>query len=188
MPAERILIVGGPGSGKTTLALELAAQLNLPVHHLDEIARLGGGRGPETSAEHRSAAVSEILHAGRWVTEGVHLGWTSPLFGSADAIVWLDHVRWQTSSRRVVRRFLRQAIAEARQRKGRERYLRFRDYARRLRELAVSLPETRSYPQDELEAALASHREKLFRCQTPADVANAARAVVARDAAAEAVG
>jgi adenylate kinase family enzyme len=178
MPVERILIVGGPGSGKTTLALELGERLNLPVHHLDDIARVGGGRGAETSADDRATAVVDILASGRWVTEGVHLGWTAPLVDAADAIVWLDHVRWQTSSRRVIRRFLRQALAEARQRKGRERFLRFRDYARRLRELAVSLPETRSYPLSELEAALAPHGDKVFRCRTPADVAGAAQAVV----------
>jgi adenylate kinase family enzyme len=179
MPAERILIVGGPGSGKTTLALELSGQLNLPLHHLDDVARVGGGRGPETSTEDRATAVAAILASGRWVAEGVHLGWTSPLFDAADAILWLDHVRWQTSSRRVIRRFLRQAVAEARHRKGRERFLRFRDYARRLRELAVSLPETRNYPLDELEAALAAHGDKLIRCRTPADVASAVQAVAA---------
>lgn len=177
MAAERILIVGGPGSGKTTLALELGALLNLPVHHLDDIARVGGGRGPETSVEHRASAIGEIVASGRWLTEGVHLGWTGPLLDAADAIVWLDHVRWQTSSRRVIRRFLRQALAEARQRQGRERFLRLRDYARRLRELAVSLPETRTYPSDELGAAVAAHSDKLLRCRTPADVAGAAEAL-----------
>ena len=178
MPAERLVVVGGPGSGKTTLALELGEALGLPVHHLDNIARVGGGRGAETSADDRTAAVRDILASGRWIAEGVHLGWTDPLLDGAEAIVWLDHVRWQTSSRRVLRRFVRQALDEARRRKGRERFLRLGDYARRLRELAMSLPETRSYPHDELEATLATHTDKVLRCRTPADVAGVAGALV----------
>lgn len=167
---ERIHVVGPPGSGKTTLASRLADALELPVHHLDEVARVGGGRGPERSAAEREAAVQDILASERWISEGLHLGWTQPLLDEAQAIVWLDHVRWQASSGRVVRRFVSQAWAEARQRRGRERFLRMRDYGRRLRELVVSLPETRTFPREELEAALAPLMGRVVHCRTPADV------------------
>jgi adenylate kinase family enzyme len=166
----RIYITGGSGSGKTTLAERLAADTGLTVHHLDEIAREGGGRGPERSASDRDHDVAAILATDRWIVEGVQLGWTEPLLRAADTIVWLDHVPTRRSSTRVVRRFASQALAEARQRRGRERFLRMRDYARKVRELAVSLPDTRA-PRSDLAAALAPFEAKVVRCSTDADVA-----------------
>jgi hypothetical protein len=168
--SDRVLVCGGPGSGKTTFARELGRRTLAPLHSLDEVAREGGGRGTETSAGERAAAVARILATPRWIAEGVHLGWTQPLMAGADAIVWLDHVEWHKSSGRIIRRFLRQAITEARGRRGRERFLRFGDYARRLRELIVSVPETRTYPYEELERALAPYARKLTRCRSADDV------------------
>lgn len=176
MPPERIYVIGGPGSGKTTLAGRLGALTGITVQHLDEVARVGGGRGPERSDGERAAAVAAILRAERWLVEGVHLGWTRPLLEAADVVVWLDHVRWQRSSAMIVRRFLGQAVAEARRRRGRERFLRFGDYARRLRELAVSVPESRTFPRAELEQELSRLGATVIHCRTPADV----EAVVSR--------
>ena len=34
---ERILIIGCPGAGKTTMALELGKKRSLPVVHLDQL-------------------------------------------------------------------------------------------------------------------------------------------------------
>ncbi len=170
MAAERIFIVGPSGSGKTTLAAQVAELTGLPVHHLDAIARVGGGRGPATSSAECASAVAQIVATGRWIAEGVQLGWTAPLFEAADAIVWLDHVTWRRSSGRVLRRFVSGALGEARRRRGRERFLRVRDYARRLRELAVSLPDTRTYPAAEVAQAVAGYQAKTVRCRAHADV------------------
>lgn len=175
--ADRVYVCGGPGSGKTTFARALAARIDVPVESLDEIARAGGGRGPETSAEERAQSVQRILATPRWIAEGVQLGWTQPLIDAADAVVWLDHVAWHASSGRIVRRFLAQAMAEARSRHGRERFLRFGDYARRLRELIVSVPETRTYAYEELAKALAPFAAKVTRCRTADEVAAALAAL-----------
>jgi adenylate kinase family enzyme len=184
--SERILIVGGPGSGKTTFALRLEAATGLPLHHLDEVARVGGGTGAVRSDEERRRDVAAIVESGSWIAEGVHLGWTEPLFDAADTIVWLDHVPWKSSGRRMVRRFVAQAFYEARHRRGRERFMRFRDYGRRLRDLAVAIPEARRYERNgagaadgdaesqpsraATESAVASHELKLIHCRTAAEV------------------
>jgi adenylate kinase family enzyme len=184
---ERILIVGGPGSGKTTFATRLAAATGLPAHHLDLVARVGGGTGVERSLAERDADVASILASGAWIAEGVHLGWTAPLYEAADTIVWLDHVPWKSSGRRMVRRFVSQAVHEARTRRGRERFLRFRDYARRLRDLARAIPEARGYERGgattdtaqptrtATESALSAHGAKLIHVRTAADVEKAFR-------------
>jgi adenylate kinase family enzyme len=188
--ADRVLIVGGPGSGKTTFALRLAAATGLPAHHLDEVARVGGGTGPERPAAERAADVAAIVESGEWIAEGVHLGWTAPLYEAADTIVWLDHVPWKSSGRRMVRRFVAQAVHEARTRRGRERFLRFRDYARRLRDLVRAIPEARGYERGgasgqsvgaaqptraATESALSNHAPKLIHVRTAADVETAFR-------------
>src|SRR5512135_3194838 len=61
MLAQRIVIVGGPRTGKTTLA----GTFSLPVTHTDDFAALG-----DFSAQ--SAKVAELLDLpGPWVLEGV---------------------------------------------------------------------------------------------------------------------
>ena len=142
---RRIHVVGGPGSGKTSLATRLAAELDLPLIHLDEIARVGGGTGPARSMEERLQDVKGLATSPAWVTEGVHLGWTDELLERAEVIVWLDHVGSSVASRRIVTRFLRNAVAEMRRRRGRERFLRLGDYARQLRDLLTGVRETRGY-------------------------------------------
>jgi hypothetical protein len=188
MPAEpggrdRILIVGGVGTGKTTLARKIADASNVPVYHLDDVYRVGGGNGPIRPPAERSATVASIVLSPRWVAEGVHLGWTSPLMEAADAIVWLDHVSWRQASRRIVRRFVSGALAEARRQKGHRKFSRVGAYARHLRELLAAIPESRTYGDtkrsDYADGApsrartiesLGPYRHKVVHCRTAADV------------------
>jgi hypothetical protein len=194
MAVERILIIGGSGSGKTTLARLIGQRSGLPVHNLDDIARLGGGSGPERSPAERAVVIGRIVGSRRWVAEGIHLGWTDDLLAAAEVIIWLDHVDWPRSSGRLVKRFVRQAIAEARRQHGWRRFLRFRDYGRRLLELLAALPEPRGYhrsPADPNAAAgrgvsraatavaLARYEEKLVHCRSSSDIEAALALVLA---------
>jgi cytidylate kinase len=142
---RRIHITGGPGSGKTHLATRLAAITGLTVHHLDNVARVGGGDGPVRTKDERQPLVDAILASDGWITEGVHLGWTEPLLQRADVIVWLDSNSWPRAAGRILRRFVVGAWREARARRGRERFTRFWDYTRNLRSLGDALVETRRY-------------------------------------------
>ena len=193
MTPERVFVIGAPGSGKTTLARQIGRKLDLPVHNLDEVARVGGGTGPQRSSAERAASVVEIIASGRWVAEGVHLAWTNDLLEAAEVIVWLDHVAWQRSSGRIVKRFVNQALAEARRQRGWRRFLRVRDYGRRLRELAVAIPESRDYERAPAgsdgagsptvtraatAAVLAPYEHKLVHCRTSADIDTALRTVL----------
>lgn len=143
--SQRIHIVGGPGSGKTRLATRVAARLGAPIEHLDNVARIGGGSGPLRPPLDRDRLAAEIASSDRWVTEGVHLGWTCPLMERADVILWLDTVSWTTAARRISRRFAEGGVREARSRRGRQRVGRFRDYATQLRALGSSVLTTRRY-------------------------------------------
>jgi cytidylate kinase len=196
-PLHRVHIVGGPGSGKTSLAREVGALTHLPVHHLDDVARIGGGDGPVRDADERDRMVAAILSTDGWVTEGVHLGWTDPILQQADLVIWLDYVTWSKASRRIMQRFVGGAIAEMRNRPMRERFTRFGDYARNLRRLGGAIRESRHYyrPADGTDAeprdvpssddsgapgtsgnwtltanAVAPYASKLVHCRKPADV------------------
>jgi energy-coupling factor transporter ATP-binding protein EcfA2 len=86
---DRILILGGTGSGKTTLARELAAALQVPHVELDSLYF-----GPEFSTaplpllrERTSAAIA----GDRWVTDGNKSAVRDLVWPRADTIVWLDY-------------------------------------------------------------------------------------------------
>lgn len=172
--AERIHIIGGPGSGKSTLAQRLGNVLGLPVHTLDTLAY----EGPEFRArplDVTARGAREIAQRPQWITEGIFLGWTEPLLRRADVIVWLDHATWRRSAGRIVIRSLRYAFVEMKARRGGERFLRFTDYARNLRQVFVVLvtsreywhkrEHTRRYPvtRDQVETALDAHAPKVLR-------------------------
>lgn len=107
---ERIVVVGRTGSGKTTLARELAAALGVPHVELDSLYF-----GPEFSTaplavlrERTSAAIA----GDRWVTDGNKRAVRDLVWPRADTIVWLDYslgvslwrlagrARWRTSQLR----------------------------------------------------------------------------------------
>ena len=86
---DRIVIIGRTGSGKTTLARELAAALNVPHVELDSLYF-----GPQFSTvplsvlrERTSAAIA----GERWVTDGNKSAVRDLVWPRADTIVWLDY-------------------------------------------------------------------------------------------------
>ena len=86
---DRILILGRTGSGKTTLARELAATIAVPHVELDS---LFFGPGFTTAPlprlrERTTAAVA----APRWVTDGNKRAVRDLVWPRADTIVWLDY-------------------------------------------------------------------------------------------------
>jgi len=171
--AQRIFVIGGVGSGKTTFANRLAAISGLPVHHLDEIAMEPAARDPSVAA---------VLAGGGGIVEGVHLGWTDALLDSADLIVWLDHRNWWQNSARIVRRFIREALVEVGRQKGLKKFTRFGDYARHLKELAQAIPDARHQDRgatagavgtptrSEIALRLAKVHGRVIHCRTSREV------------------
>jgi hypothetical protein len=86
---ERILILGRTGSGKTTLARDLAAAIGVPHVELDSLYF-----GPDFSTapldllrERTSAAIA----GDRWVTDGNKRAVRDLVWPRADTIIWLDY-------------------------------------------------------------------------------------------------
>lgn len=86
---QRILILGRTGSGKTTLARELAEAVGVPHVELDSLYF-----GPQFSTvplpvlrERTSAAIA----GDRWVTDGNKRAVRDLVWPRADTVIWLDY-------------------------------------------------------------------------------------------------
>ncbi|UQN05318.1 AAA family ATPase [Deinococcus sp. QL22] len=68
LPIQRVLIVGSPGAGKSTLAKKLATRTGLPLIHLDELYWNPGWIKVEPAVWQQRLA--EALAAERWILDG----------------------------------------------------------------------------------------------------------------------
>lgn len=85
---KRIMIVGQPGSGKSSLAQRLGERTGLPVIHIDKIHWQPGW--VERSKAEKTRLCKEAEQGERWIFEGGHSStWPSRL-ARADMLIWLD--------------------------------------------------------------------------------------------------
>jgi energy-coupling factor transporter ATP-binding protein EcfA2 len=85
----RILILGRTGSGKTTLARELAAAIGVPHVELDALYF-----GPDFSTAPLSVLrerTSAAIAGDRWVTDGNKSAVRDLVWPRADTVIWLDY-------------------------------------------------------------------------------------------------
>lgn len=98
----RILIVGGPGAGKSTFAIRLGQALSLPVFHMDALGWTPKGPLPP---DQLLSKLEELAARPEWVIEGVLALRHPVLAGRADLVLFLDLRRrqrvWNWLKRRV---------------------------------------------------------------------------------------
>ncbi|GLV53880.1 hypothetical protein KDH_07310 [Dictyobacter sp. S3.2.2.5] len=73
----KVHIIGGPGSGKTTLAQCIAARFQVPHYNLDKVGW-------------KQVNEVDIAEQSGWVTEGIYLIFTEAMLYHADYIVLLN--------------------------------------------------------------------------------------------------
>ena len=88
---KKILIVGRPGSGKTTLAVKLANKLNLPLVHLDKIFWKPGW--VESSREEFDARLLAELEKPAWIIDGNYARTLPVRLEKCDTVIYLDFSR-----------------------------------------------------------------------------------------------
>lgn len=89
---NRVLVIGSPGAGKSTLAHTLAGRTGLPLFHMDKIHWLPGWI--ERDRNEARGMVEAVLAQDRWIIDG-NYGSTLPLrIKRADTVVWLDYPTW----------------------------------------------------------------------------------------------
>lgn len=85
---KKVMVIGHPGAGKTTLAIEMGRALNLPVIHLDKEFWQPGWRHSERQ-EWRER-VRRMAKGERWIMDGTYDNSLDIRLPYADTIVFLD--------------------------------------------------------------------------------------------------
>lgn len=85
-------MIGSPGAGKSTFAVELGKKINLPVIHLDkEFWRPGW---VETPKDIWRGKVSELVERKEWIIDGSYDGSLDIRLPRADTVLFLDYPRF----------------------------------------------------------------------------------------------
>jgi len=109
---QRVSVVGNSGSGKTTVARELATLLDAPHVELDAIFHQPGWQ--ELPAADFRDRVARIAKGQAWVIDGNYTAVRDIVWGRADTVVWLDlprrRVMWQVVRRTFARLVLRREL------------------------------------------------------------------------------
>jgi adenylate kinase family enzyme len=89
---DKIVIIGSPGAGKSTLAQQLGESLNIETIHLDRYFWQSDWR--EKPRDARIEILKELVRKERWIIEGTYLGASEPRLNAADTIIFLDIPLW----------------------------------------------------------------------------------------------
>lgn len=118
---RRVHILGGPGSGKTFLAMQLCAAADLAHVDLDELFWDNKATDYNTrrSPADRDRLLQKTVSQECWVIEGVYHSWLQPSFERADIVVILAPSVWLRDWR-IVRRFIGRKLKSAAPRHRRE--------------------------------------------------------------------
>lgn len=102
---RRVNVIGGSGSGKTTVGRGLAARLGVPFIEIDQLHwdRYPGWTLPPLD-EFR-LRVADATRGDRWVIDGSYGKARDIVWSRADTVVWLD-LPFGVMIRRIVRRSL----------------------------------------------------------------------------------
>ena len=90
---ERILIIGCPGAGKTTLAVALRDKLGIPVVHLDQL--WWKGEWEHVTREEFDSRLAMALNMPQWIIDGNYSRTIEMRLPKCDTIIYLDFNRWE---------------------------------------------------------------------------------------------
>ncbi len=89
LPGQRIAVIGVTGSGKTTLARQLSARLDIAHVEMDAL-HFGENWSELPKAEFRER-VQNATASPAWITDGNYSAVRDLIWGRADTLIWLDY-------------------------------------------------------------------------------------------------
>lgn len=168
---NKVLILGGPGSGKTTLGKRIAQAIDGPFYELDMIG-YEKGSGAERSLDDRLHDVAIIADQVRWVAEGSYIDWTMALADAADGIVLLDPP-WRVARYRIIMRHAKASLRRSNKHAGLRKLWRFVQDCKRY----YTGPNAR---RQRTEAWIEGFGDKLVICRTNWDVGHLVTSIRSR--------
>jgi len=104
---KRIIIFGGTGSGKTTLARALSSKTGIPYYTTDYMVYKQIGK-QKYSEKERDKILKAIIQKQKWIIEGVHAReWILPAVSKAEFVILID-LNKLTLFKRVTLRYFRE--------------------------------------------------------------------------------
>lgn len=86
---NKVSIIGGCGTGKTTLANNLGKELDVPVYHIDGIHHTENW-GIRDKVE-RDKIILEKVNQSRWIMDGTYHSTLKQRLENSDLIIYLDY-------------------------------------------------------------------------------------------------
>ena len=86
---NKISIIGGPGTGKSTLAKNLGKELNLPICHIDAIHHLKNWEIRDK--KERDKIILEKIKEQKWIIDGTYKDTLNQRIKASDLIIFLDY-------------------------------------------------------------------------------------------------
>lgn len=86
---KKISIIGGPGTGKSTLSKNLGKVLDLPVYHLDAIDHLENWKTRDS--KERDEIILQKVNEAEWVMDGTYTGTLEKRVEKSDMIIFLNY-------------------------------------------------------------------------------------------------
>jgi len=86
---NRISIIGGAGTGKTTLSNLLSEKYNIPVTHIDGIHHLKNWQVRDKAE--RDKIILDIVEKEKWIIDGTYRDTIKQRLEKSDLIIWLDY-------------------------------------------------------------------------------------------------
>ena len=86
---KKIAVVGGAGTGKTTLTNNLGRKLNVPIYHIDGIHHLENWKTRDTKEIDR--IILKRANEEKWVIDGTYKSTLQERINKADLVIFLDY-------------------------------------------------------------------------------------------------
>jgi len=99
---QRILLLGFPGGGKTTLANQISKILDIPVYHCDRIKQIENFEWKPMDEIH--TLIHEVIQKDKWILEGYPTTESMPdCINRADTLIFIDFSKflcmWRVTKR-----------------------------------------------------------------------------------------
>jgi len=102
---RRVLVIGSPGSGKSTFAAQLAPLLGLPLIHLDRLYHDPAAAHFGNRPAWRHHLLTEVVTGDSWVLDGHYPATLEARLAAADTVIYLDYPTRICLARALRRRF-----------------------------------------------------------------------------------